>query len=81
VRFATLAYGMRRLRRDELTAIIYRHRAELAARGEGDSSPTPPATSEQTSISGSSTLPALDSPDAAIPLNRSAALDPRDSFH
>jgi hypothetical protein len=49
--------GLGYIEDDELVAILYRHRAELAARSAGMPSPTLPPTGLATSVSGSSTLP------------------------
>ena len=48
--------GLGYIEDDELTAILYRHRAELTARVEGSADQGPASVSPATSISGSSTL-------------------------
>jgi hypothetical protein len=53
-----LGRGLADMDDDELLAIIYRHRSELAARMKGGMSPVLPPIDEATSVSGSSTLSA-----------------------
>lgn len=49
--------GLSDLEDDELLAILYRHRAELMARAQGESAIAPPDLSAVVSISGSTTTP------------------------
>jgi hypothetical protein len=53
-----LGRGLGYIEDDELLAIMYRHRAELVARLEGQPSETAQETQAGVSVSGSSTLPA-----------------------
>jgi hypothetical protein len=53
---AHLGQGLGTIEDDELTAILYRHRAELTARSQTAPNPAPPAGAA-VSVSGSSTLP------------------------
>lgn len=49
-------HGLGDIEDDELLAVMYRHRAELLARIQGQPIQTPQSTTAATSISGSSTL-------------------------
>ncbi|BBO36268.1 hypothetical protein [Lacipirellula parvula] len=53
----SLDRGLSDLEDDELLAVLYRHRAELLARQEGDATAGPPAPSAVVSISGSEISP------------------------
>jgi hypothetical protein len=58
--------GLGYIEDDELLAVLYRHRAELAARSQGNPEQAPQATGPTTSVSGSSTLP------EAVPVTRNS---------
>jgi hypothetical protein len=55
---AHLGRGLGNIDDDELIAILYRHRAELAARSKGAANPSVPSPGTTTSLSGSPTLAA-----------------------
>jgi len=52
---AHVGKGLGYIEDDELTAVMYRHRAELRARLEGATEKSPQPTGAATSVSGSST--------------------------
>lgn len=54
---AHVGKGLGYIEDDELIAVLYRHRAELTARLKGEATPRLSATGNDTSVSGSSTLP------------------------
>ncbi len=55
---AHLGRGLGYIEDDELLAVLYRHRAELAARLQGTLDQAAPPVGSATSVSGSPTLPA-----------------------
>jgi len=55
---AHLGRGLGYMEDDELIAVMYRHRSELAARLQDASDPSLPPAGPVTSVSGSPTLPA-----------------------
>jgi len=61
---AYVGKGLGDIEDDELMAVLYRHRTELAARLDGTSDPEPPPTGTATSVSGSSTLTGATTPAA-----------------
>jgi hypothetical protein len=52
---AHVGKGLGDIEDDELIAVLYRHRAELAARSQGESGYRLPPAGDATSVSGSST--------------------------